>query len=174
MFVAISRFEIFIPGGRSLKGKRSVVASIKERVRVRFHAAVSEVDHQELWQRAALGVALVGMRPTALAAGLSAIRRLVEENAHCQLISWNGRVSAFADLVGAEADALEQESEDGPQAEHPAEGDGPAWYETGEGDETFGKGWERFRRQAAESGEAGGEHAGDGAERGDDPDRRGG
>ena len=170
MFVAVSRFEIFIPGGRSLKGKRSVVASIKERVRVRFRAAVSEVDHQELWQRATLGVALVGMRPTALAAGLSAIRRLVEENTSCQLISWEGRVSAFAELVGAEEDAVEEEGAGGAQAE----GDGPPWYETGEGDETFGEGWERFRRQEAEGGQAEGGHDRDEAEGGDNPDRRGG
>ena len=33
---------------------------VKERIRSRFNAAVAEVDHQDLWQRAAIGVAVVG------------------------------------------------------------------------------------------------------------------
>jgi len=37
-----------------------VLNHVKERIRTRFNAAVAEVDHQDLWQRAALGVAVVG------------------------------------------------------------------------------------------------------------------
>jgi len=44
---------------RSLKEKRRVVESLKDRVRARFNVSVSEVDSQDLWQRSTLGIALV-------------------------------------------------------------------------------------------------------------------
>ena len=59
MVVGIARIELHIPGAQSLKAKRQVVRSLKERIRARVQAAVAEVDHQDLWQRAALGVAVV-------------------------------------------------------------------------------------------------------------------
>jgi hypothetical protein len=59
MFVGVVRVELHIPASTSLKDKRSVVRSLKDRIRERASAAVAEVDHQDLWQRAALGVAVV-------------------------------------------------------------------------------------------------------------------
>ncbi len=60
MRVGTLRLELHLPASDSLKAKRSVVNHVKERVRSRFNAAIAEVDHQDLWQRATLGVAVVG------------------------------------------------------------------------------------------------------------------
>jgi uncharacterized protein YlxP (DUF503 family) len=49
-----------IPGSASLKAKRKVVASLRDRIRARFPVAVAEVGHQELHARGILGVAAVG------------------------------------------------------------------------------------------------------------------
>ncbi|MFB0526232.1 MAG: DUF503 domain-containing protein [bacterium] len=43
----------------SLKDKRRVIKSLKDRVRARFNVSISEVDNQDLWHCATLGVALV-------------------------------------------------------------------------------------------------------------------
>jgi len=43
----------------SLKEKRRVVKSLKDRVRARFNASICEADNQDLWHRATLGIALV-------------------------------------------------------------------------------------------------------------------
>ncbi|MDH5173823.1 MAG: DUF503 domain-containing protein [Elusimicrobiota bacterium] len=43
----------------SLKEKRRVVKSLKDRVRARFNVSISEVDSQDLWHRTTLGIALV-------------------------------------------------------------------------------------------------------------------
>ena len=59
MFIGIGRFELFVPASTSLKDKRAVVQSIVRTVRHKFNAGIAEVDHQELWQRAALGVTCV-------------------------------------------------------------------------------------------------------------------
>jgi len=56
--VGLLRIELHIPGAHSLKEKRMVLRRIKDRVK-KFNVAVSEVEHQDLWQRAELAVVTV-------------------------------------------------------------------------------------------------------------------
>jgi len=58
-FVAILTVELHFPEAGSLKDKRHFVRSAKDTLRSRFGAAVGEVDHHDLWQRATLTVACV-------------------------------------------------------------------------------------------------------------------
>jgi uncharacterized protein YlxP (DUF503 family) len=58
-FVGILSIELHFPESGSLKGKRKFVKSAKAQLQHRFGAAVAEVDHHELWQRARLTVACV-------------------------------------------------------------------------------------------------------------------
>ncbi len=59
MTVGICTIEIFIPAARSLKDKRQVLRGLLERVRAHHNVSVAEVDHQDLWQRAAIAIAAV-------------------------------------------------------------------------------------------------------------------
>ncbi|OPL10641.1 MAG: hypothetical protein AVO34_10445 [Firmicutes bacterium ML8_F2] len=59
MRVAVSVFDLHIPGVTSLKGKRKVIKSLIHRLRNRFNLSVSEIGYQDLWQRAELGMAVV-------------------------------------------------------------------------------------------------------------------
>jgi uncharacterized protein len=52
--------ELHLPLSASLKDKRQVIRPVIERSRLRFRVAASELDHQDLWQRATLGFVLVG------------------------------------------------------------------------------------------------------------------
>jgi len=56
-YVAILTVELHFPEAHSLKGKRHFLRSAKDNLRNRFGASVAEVDHHDLWQRAALTVA---------------------------------------------------------------------------------------------------------------------
>jgi len=56
MPVGVLTLEIQLPYAHSLKDKRSVVQSLRTRLRGRFNVAVAELDHQDVWQRATLGV----------------------------------------------------------------------------------------------------------------------
>jgi uncharacterized protein YlxP (DUF503 family) len=58
MVVALLTVELHVAGARSLKDKRMVVRRLKDRLK-KFNIAVSEVDHHDLWQRAALAVVTV-------------------------------------------------------------------------------------------------------------------
>ena len=88
MFTGIVRIELHLPGCTSLKEKRSLVQGLKERIRHRTHASVAEVDHQELWQRAALGVALVSGERRQLDGLLQAVRQLVLSAHGAELLDW--------------------------------------------------------------------------------------
>jgi uncharacterized protein YlxP (DUF503 family) len=57
--VAVGTVELHLPDVGSLKGKRRVLKGLKEKVRRRFEISVAEVDHQDVWQRATLGLACV-------------------------------------------------------------------------------------------------------------------
>jgi len=59
LFIGIARYELFIPASRSLKDKRQVIRSVASAVGNKFNVSIAEVDHQNLWQRSALGVACV-------------------------------------------------------------------------------------------------------------------
>lgn len=58
-YVAILSAELHFPDSGSLKQKRSHLSSAKAQLAKRFGASVAEVDHHELWQRAALTAAFV-------------------------------------------------------------------------------------------------------------------
>jgi uncharacterized protein YlxP (DUF503 family) len=59
MFVGVLRFSLDIVGARSLKDKRSVVRSLKERVQSRLRVSIAEVGALDDPRRATLGVACV-------------------------------------------------------------------------------------------------------------------
>ena len=59
MHVGVCRIKLRVPENLSLKGKRRVLKSITTRVGSKFHVSVAEVDDQDLWQLATLGICCV-------------------------------------------------------------------------------------------------------------------
>jgi uncharacterized protein YlxP (DUF503 family) len=91
MFIGVARYDLFIPSSRSLKDKRQVLRSVTQTVRNKFSVAIAEVDHQDLWQRAALGVSCISSSAAHCRDVLEEVERTI------------GRVSAgSAELVDRE------------------------------------------------------------------------
>ncbi len=59
MNVGVCRIKLRLPENQSLKGKRRVLKSITTRVKNRFNVSIAEVDDQNLWQLATLGICCV-------------------------------------------------------------------------------------------------------------------
>ncbi|MBI2909243.1 MAG: DUF503 domain-containing protein [Chloroflexi bacterium] len=59
MNVGVCRIRLRIPENHSLKGKRHVLKSIIARVQNKFNVAIAEVEDQDLWQVATLGMSCV-------------------------------------------------------------------------------------------------------------------
>ena len=60
MVIGYGMIDLFMGGVGSLKGKRRIILKILGRTRHRFPISMSEVDMQDLWQRARLGYCVVG------------------------------------------------------------------------------------------------------------------
>ncbi len=59
MVVGLIAWELEIVAAQSLKEKRSVVKSLKDRLHERFNASVAETAHQDKWQKAELTACVV-------------------------------------------------------------------------------------------------------------------
>jgi uncharacterized protein len=70
-------FELHLPDVHSLKEKRAVVRPIVDGARHRFAVSAAEVDHQDLWQRATLAMAVVSGTESQARDVLDAVERFV-------------------------------------------------------------------------------------------------
>ena len=77
MVVGLLTVERHVPGAHSLKEKRMVVRRVKDRLK-KFNVAVSEIDHQDLWQRARLTAALTSGSLATLSAAADGLERWLE------------------------------------------------------------------------------------------------
>ena len=57
--VGVLTLELRLQNSHSLKDKRHIVQSLKDRLRHKFNVAVAEIDYQDLWQRAAIAAVTV-------------------------------------------------------------------------------------------------------------------
>ena len=86
MVVLVSEVELFLPEAPSLKQKRSVLTSLKERLHNRFNVSVAEVDHNDLWQRSTLAVAVVSNAGEHADQVIDKVVRFIESDGREQLI----------------------------------------------------------------------------------------
>ena len=78
MHAAAVCFDLRVPESRSLKVKRAAIRPIVDGLRHRFKVSVAEIDHQDQWQRAAIGVAVVAESDGHLREILDSVQRFVD------------------------------------------------------------------------------------------------
>ena len=78
MHVGVCRIAVRLPGNRSLKGKRGVIASLCARVRNKFNVSIAEVGANDSWQAATLGVVSVSNDPVLSGKMLAAALEFIE------------------------------------------------------------------------------------------------
>jgi len=81
MTVGIARLTLFLPEAHSLKEKRMVLRRVKDRTRQKFNLAIAEVGENDVWQRALLGLAVVGNGRRFVESALDEIVRFVRDEA---------------------------------------------------------------------------------------------
>lgn len=59
MNVGVCKLTLRLPENQNLKGKRRVVKSLCERIRIKFNVGIAEVDNNDKWQVATLGITCV-------------------------------------------------------------------------------------------------------------------
>ncbi|ABO49809.1 protein of unknown function DUF503 [Desulforamulus reducens MI-1] len=89
MIVGIMTVELYISGATTLKEKRRVLKSIIDRIRSKYNVSISEVDNQDLWQRATLGVAAVSNETSHVSRMLDTVIRTIENNGEADLVDYS-------------------------------------------------------------------------------------
>jgi uncharacterized protein YlxP (DUF503 family) len=77
--VGVLRLTIYLPENHSLKGKRSVLRTIKARIRNKFNVSIAEAGDHDLWQRAMLGISQVGTDEPFVDAALREVVRAIDD-----------------------------------------------------------------------------------------------
>lgn len=99
MFVGVARLTLQIPDSGSLKAKRQVLRRVTDRVKARFNVAVAEVDDQDLWQKAALALAVVGNERRHVDEQLEKIIHFIEEMYVAPLMARETEILGFGDQL---------------------------------------------------------------------------
>ncbi len=86
MVVGCGRIVLRIHDCRSLKEKRRVVKTVISRVQNRFNASVAEIEDNDVYQRAVIGLAVVGNDTGVIDARIEKILDLVESLGVAELI----------------------------------------------------------------------------------------
>jgi uncharacterized protein YlxP (DUF503 family) len=95
MVVAVALFEIHIEYAQSLKDKRAVVKSLRDRLRNRFHVSANEVGLHDVHQRARLAISLIADRHASADSLLDTIQHFVETDSHAVLAGWTSEKLDF-------------------------------------------------------------------------------
>ncbi len=90
MVVAVLKIALSIPQANSLKDKRRVIKSVKDRLRNGFNVSVAEIGDQDIWRSARLGVAVISEDSSYANGVLSRIQDIMSNlkdaiMTHCEL-----------------------------------------------------------------------------------------
>lgn len=88
MKVAAIRIELYIGAAQSLKEKRSVLRPVIEGLRRNVSLSVAEVDHQNSWQHAVIGVAAVARDMAELDRMIDFTRRHFDSQLQCEMVDF--------------------------------------------------------------------------------------
>jgi uncharacterized protein YlxP (DUF503 family) len=112
MVVGICRIVLSLPGNDSLKGKRSVVRSILERARTRFHVAAAEVADMDAHRRATLGFVVVSNDARHVESMLDKLVGFVAGAGEALVIDQSRKIERYDDLGGLGSSGAEWEPDD--------------------------------------------------------------
>lgn len=89
MIIGVLVIEILIYSSSSLKEKRFVIKSIKDRIKNKFNVSVAELRFQDKWQRSEIGIALIGNKQSFVEESLQKIFQSLDNSDKYEIISYN-------------------------------------------------------------------------------------
>ena len=90
---------IFLPENHSLKEKRQAVRRIVERTKGKFNISIMEIDQTNLWQKATIGFAVVGVKQDHVDATLENVSRYIESMYIGKVIGSRTEIMVIGDEV---------------------------------------------------------------------------
>ncbi len=99
MVVGITRVEIFLPENHSLKDKRQAIRKIVEKIETRFNVSVMEIEQTNLWQRAVVGFASIGVNRDHVNKALERVIEFIESLYIGEIIDTRTEIIVIGDAV---------------------------------------------------------------------------
>ncbi len=108
MFVCVARVTLDIPAAGSLKAKRQVLRRVTDRVKAKFNVAVAEVDDNEAWSRAVVGLAVVANERRHVSEMMNKIVQFMDDIYIAPVAHKELEVVPFADILSGGASLSEE------------------------------------------------------------------
>ena len=89
MRVGTLEVRLSLPGVNSLKEKRQILRSLKDRIRGKFNVAVAEVDYQDVWRTACLGVVTVANDGQFVDSVLSKVSDMIRRHRNVTVVDYD-------------------------------------------------------------------------------------
>ncbi len=89
MIVGLLSIEIYIPGSSSLKEKRMILKSLKDRAHKKFNVSVTEAGYHDKWQRSLLGFALVAEKEKFVQEALNKLFTWLDNETAFEIVKFN-------------------------------------------------------------------------------------
>ena len=80
------QIEIYIPTALSLKDKRFVTLSLKDKVKKKFNVSIAELSGADIWQRSTIGMAMVSNDQNLIKNCFDKIMRMLDQDDRFELI----------------------------------------------------------------------------------------
>jgi uncharacterized protein YlxP (DUF503 family) len=91
MSIGLLVVDCLLGNGLSLKDKRRVLLSISQRLRQHFNIAVSETNHQNLWQRSELAIVLVNTDWKMIERNVNRIIEFIEKDRRITILNYEAK-----------------------------------------------------------------------------------
>jgi len=86
MIVGLCTVELRFPDAQSLKNKRKVLVSLKTKLQNQFNISIAEIDENDLWQKATLGIASVANETARVNQTLDHVLNVIRGNPSLELL----------------------------------------------------------------------------------------
>ena len=88
MTIGVCTVELYLPGTESLKDKRQILKSLKDRARRKFNISIAEVEDQDLWGKSVLGIACVANQRDHVNSVLDKVLEMIKGNPLLELVDY--------------------------------------------------------------------------------------
>ena len=82
MHVGVCKIKLFLPMNHNLKGKRRIVNSLTRQIRNKFNVSIIEIESNELWQIATIGIGVISNKINNLNQTIENIISFIESSNH--------------------------------------------------------------------------------------------
>jgi uncharacterized protein YlxP (DUF503 family) len=88
MKIGLCVIDLYLPGTNSLKGKRQILKSIKDRIRNKFNVSIAEIEDNEKWRKTKIGVVTINNDSSQIDSILQSVIKFIDGFYPAQIVNY--------------------------------------------------------------------------------------